>query len=68
LRPIKVVEEEIAYTEMKIEEIGEEMNNPEIYTEHEVVNQLNAELNGLNQTLETLYEEWEEIMESIEAS
>jgi len=56
---IQQVEQAIIETEERIQEIERHMCLPEVYSDHERMNELHMEMLGLKEALEELYGEWE---------
>ncbi len=62
-RKLADLEAEILHREARIEQIHHELATPQIYRSGELVKQLKAELAEHRQSLEPLYEQWEEVVE-----
>lgn len=62
---ISRLEKEIEETEGKIESINQELSDPEISANYEKTLELTEQLNGLNESLESLFEEWSVSTESL---
>ena len=62
---ISRLEKEIEETEGKIETINESLSNPEVSADYEKTLELTEQLNGLNESLESLFEEWSNSTESL---
>ena len=62
---ISRLEKEIEETEGKIETINESLSNPEVSADYEKTLELTEQLNGLNEILESLFEEWSVSTESL---
>ncbi len=60
------LENEISEIEEEIKSIENELNLPETASDYELVLKLTNELNDKNNKLETMLEEWEELMSTIE--
>jgi ATP-binding cassette subfamily F protein 3 len=64
-RRIEEIETEIASLEKVITVNDDKLCSPEVYQNHELVQQLNEENNEANRKLEKLMEEWEQILEAL---
>ncbi|MHC1682074.1 MAG: ribosomal protection-like ABC-F family protein [Clostridiaceae bacterium] len=63
---LKTIEKEISETETLIEKLQEELCKEEVYSISEKVIEVNNSIKNYNETLETLYEQWEELSMEIE--
>ena len=59
-RSPQVIESEIETTEKRIAELDELLQQPEVFSDFEKTQQIDAEYKELSTKLESLYEEWEE--------
>lgn len=59
-RSPQVIESEIETTEKRIAELDELLHQPEVFSDFEKTQQIDAEYKELSTKLESLYEEWEE--------
>ena len=62
---LKKCEQKIHETEEQIAQLEQEMATPEVATNVSKLLELNKEKESLEQTLETLYEEWESLAETV---
>lgn len=60
-RSPQVIESEIETTEKRIAELDELLQQPEVFSDFEKTQQIDAEYKELSTKLESLYEEWEEV-------
>ncbi|BBP87401.1 hypothetical protein BsIDN1_10190 [Bacillus safensis] len=63
-RRIEEIEERIAVIEEKLSENEKLLCDPEIFQDHEKVQDIQTENDTLNQELESLFAEWEELSEA----
>lgn len=61
-RKVREIEQAIIETEEKISRLEHSMCLPEVYSDHEKMNELHMEIIGLKKNLDELYEEWERIV------
>ncbi len=64
----KKVEEEISELEEKITVKETELQNPEIATDYIKLGEISDEIAKMNETLDTMYSEWEDLQSTIEES
>jgi len=62
-RELETLPELIENLESKIEDLQAQLQQPEIFTDHEKVQSLSSELAGCESQLEVAYERWEELSE-----
>jgi ATP-binding cassette subfamily F protein 3 len=62
---IAEIEEEIPFDEEKLSTLSLKMSQPEIASNHEKLNEINAEFQLTEQKIQTLYEEWETLLENL---